>query len=440
MGEGGLSMKSLLLILFAIAPVLSAQEWGDFNAPMPKGYSAAADNTRVNVQVVKTPRAAGDTERLYKMYGNDYSKHVPWHIKTVSLYVRPAGGSELTKADAESSIRALTMLAAGSSPLIGADQAYWAIKTLIDAFKYAPDTEIKALAGLSLAVASAGKPHETSFMAADALASAVLHEREDFSIRRIAVSALSAINSVYSTGKLGDCARALARTHDIIGRQKFRAMDEDEDVWSLEAALVMELAGKLGVPALADRARGWLEYFAALDYACGGQYSTLKTPNTDGIDATLMINSRLALGEKLLLQTNGDNPETGTAGCLLPIANAGSTCGMRKKASGQFRRIHGAVYSQSGSRTEGEYDCTELITQKAMAKFAFMYVSGYFSIEAFAVKGVIRLSSKGIAALGGMNNARKAVAYRQIVTKLYDAKSDIDDVKEYLKAAEEVTR
>jgi len=441
-------MAKVLIFAFICAlPGLPAAAQPDFSSALDsirRETAAPQDNTRVQ-QALPQPVAErvnqpGSSEYLFRLYGVDFNKHAGWHMDLLSLYRRGAGGRRPPLEDALASIKALSILGGGAEPLASGDALYWLPKELIAVLKYAPDKEARGAAALALGVAASGKQAQEAL---DALASTVLYDREAFEVRRFAVMALAGTGQAAAVAKLKDCGRALAGTHDFIGRGKFR-YEEDESSWSLEAAIVNALESMLRSEA-GNEALAALKYFAHLYNSTCGNFTVIKLPDDEGIDETLLVNARLALargaGSGSYLFSNRNNPETGSAKCLLPIVNGGDLCELRTTSARLFRDLHGAVLSPTGSYVEGGADCNELITNKVMLEFAKIYLEGLGT--GALVKGAISASVKGLRVVAGIKRAAKVEKYRKFMDMAYGHYERVDRIKdytEYMKALGKASR
>lgn len=442
-------VKVIIFAFILLAPAARALAQHDFSSALEsirQETVAAQDNTRVArpapQPIVERVNQPGSSEYLFKLYGQDFNKHAEWHMGLLSLYRRGQGGRRPPREDALASIRALSLLGGGAEPLASGDALYWLQKELIAALKYAPAEDARGSAALALGVVAAGKGAAAAD-ALSALGSTILYDGEAFEVRRFAVMALAGVGSPEAAAKLKDCGRALAATHDFIGRGKFR-YEEDESAWSLEAAIVgaleSMLRGEGGAQALAA-----LKYFADLTNRTCGDYTVIKLPDDRGIDETLLVNARLALagrgGQGVYLASNRDNPESGSAKCLLPIVNGGDLCELRVTASRLFRDLHGAVISAQGSYVQGRADCTELITNKVMLEFATIYLTG-LGTEAL-VKGAISASVRGLRVVAGIKRAAKVERYKKFMEMAfgyYERADRIKEYTEYMEALKKATR
>lgn len=439
--------RVLLLALILTAPGLPAGAQDDFSSALAAIRQEAvmpADNTRVAAVPVAPPaervNQPGSSEYLFRLYGQDFNRHAGWHMDLLSLYRRGAGGRRPPLEDALASIRALSILGAGAQPLVSGDALYWLPKELAAVMKYGADSEARGAAALALGVVAYGKQAGASAEALSGLASTVLYESEDFGVRRFAVMALAASGQPEAVEKLKDCARSLAAAHDFIGRGKFR-YEEDESSWSLEAAIVNALESMLRGGAGAEALEA-LKYFGHLYNSTCGNFTVIKLPrDDDGIDETLLVNARLALARAGQLRSNRDNPESGSAKCLLPVVNDGDLCELRTTAARHFRDLHGAVISAQGSYVEGRADCGELITNKVMVEFAKIYLTGLGT--GALVKGAISVSVKGLRAVAGIQHAAKVAQYKKFMDMAYghfDRADRIKDYTEYMAALKKAAR
>lgn len=434
-------MKPLLYLLLCCLPGLPAAAQEDFAAALGsirQDMAAVQDNTRVQRPLPPGPLAErvnqpGSAEYLFKLYGQDFNRHAVWHMDLLSLYRRGgANGARPPLQDALASIRALSVLGAGAQPLVSGDTLYWLPKELSAVLKYAPDAEARGAAALALGVVLAAKDAAHAREALDGLASTVGHASEEFEVRRFAVMALAGSGQKYAVGKLKSAARALAASHDFIGRGKFR-YEEDESSWSLEASIIKAFESMLAGPAGAE-ALAALKYFAHLYNSTCGNFTVIKLPDDDGIDETLLVNARLALAQNggmtwRHLRSNRDYPETGSVKCLLPVINDGDLCELRKTAATLFRQIHGDVIYPTGSYIEGRADCNELITNKVMLEFSKIYLTGLGT--GALVKGAISVSVKGLRAVAGIQHAAKVAQYKKFMDMAYGYYDRADRIKGY---------
>lgn len=401
-------------------------------------YVTPQDNTRVQTYIppVASPQPVsqpGSADYLFKIYGQDFNKHAGWHMELLSLY-RHGGykGAKPPKGDALASIKALSMLGAGGQPLVSGDSLYWLPRQLSDAMKYGADKEVRGSAALALGVVLAGKAAGFSQPLLDDLASTVSYESEEFEVRRFAVMALAGSGQKYAVGKLVLCAKRSSAAHDFIGRGKFR-YEEDESSWSLEASIIKALEAMLARAETSAEALAALKYFAHLYNSTCGNFTVIKLPEDEGIDETLLVNARLVLAQggagKRHLFTNRDNPETGSAKCLLPIINDGDLCELRRTAAGLFRGIHGDVISAQGSYVEGGADCNELYTNKIILEFSKIYLTGLGT--GALVKGAISVSVKGLQVVAGIQYAAKVAQYKKFMGMAYGYYEKADRIKDY---------
>lgn len=433
-------MNKAVIFAFIISlPGLPAAAQDDFSSALGSIRQQAVtpqDNTRVQRPValpLPTPsKQPGSVDYLFQIYGQDFNKHANWHMALLSLYRH--GGTNGKKApvnDALASIKALSILGAGAQPLVSGDTLFWLPRQLADVMKYGADKEARGAAALALGVVLAGKDAGFSGEPLAALASTVSYEDEAFEVRRFAVMALAGSGQAAAVEKLKDCARNSAASHDFIGRGKFRH-EEDESSWSLEAAIITALESMLRSGA-GNEALAALQYFAHLYDSTCGNFTVIKLPDDEGIDETLLVNARLVLargaGSGRYLFSNRDNPETGSAKCLLPIVNGGDLCELRTTASRLFRDLHGAVISASGSYVEGRADCNELITNKLMLEFSKIYLTGLGT--GALVKGAISVSVKGLRAVAGLQHAAKVAQYKKFMDMAYGAFDRADRIKDY---------
>ncbi len=444
-------MKLLLpaLIILSFCGYSAAeQDFSSSVADISRQIVAPQDNTRVAkhyapVTRIKPASQPGSASYLFKLYGKDYNKHADWHMNLLSMYrhgnyrgVKPGKASALT------SIRALSMLGAGPAPLVSGDTLFWLPRQLSDAMKYGADKEVRGSAALALGVVLAGKPANYAKPLLDDLAFTVSFDREEFEVRRFAVMALAASGQKYAVNRLTDCARRSSAAHDFIGRGKFR-YEEDESSWSLESSIIKALGAMVSSKDASAEARGALRYFANLTQGTCGDYTVIKLPDDKGIDESLLVNARLTLAQgggigRRGLSSNGDNPETGTVKCLLPVINAGDSCGLRRTAAGLFREIHGDVISAKGSYVEGKADCSELMTNKVMLEFTKIYLTGLGT--GLLVKGAITASVNGLRVVAGLQNAAKVAQYEKFMKmgfEYYEKAEQMKAYTEYMKAARE---
>ncbi len=439
--------KELALCLSLLLPALPAapQDFSSALDAIRQQSAAPRDNTRVQQPVPAANFAEpvsqpGSAEYLFRLYGEDFGRHAGWHMDLLALYRRGAGGRRPPLEDALASIKALSILGAGDRPLVSGDALYWLPKELAAVMKYAPDKEARGAAALALGVVLAGKDEAYGREALDALASSVSYGSEEFEVRRFAVMALAGAGQKYAVEKLKDCARALAASHDFIGRGKFR-YEEDESSWSLEASMISAFEAMQANPAVAAEALGALKYFANLSNSTCGNFTVIKLPDDDGIDETLLVNARLALARARALRSNRDYPETGSVKCLLPVINDGDLCELRRTAAALFRGIHGDVVSAQGSYIEGRADCSELVTNKLMLEFSKIYLTGLGT--GALVKGAISVSVKGLRAVAGIQHAAKVAQYRKFMDMAYgyyDRADRIKDYTEYMAAVKKASR
>ncbi|PKM97491.1 MAG: hypothetical protein CVU79_07925 [Elusimicrobia bacterium HGW-Elusimicrobia-3] len=446
-------MRPLLYLFLCCLPGLPASAQEDFAAALGsirQDMAAAQDNTRVQRPLPPAPLAErvnqpGSAEYLFELYGQDFNRHAVWHMDLLSLYRRGgANGARPPLQDALASVRALSVLGAGAQPLVSGDTLYWLPKELSAVLKYAPDAEARGAAALALGVVLAAKDAAAAREALDSLASSVRYASEEFEVRRFAVMALAGSGQKYAVEKLKAAARALAASHDFIGRGKFR-YEEDESSWSLEASIIKAFESMLPGPA-GTEALAALKYFAHLYNSTCGNFTVIKLPDDDGIDETLLVNARLALAQNggmtwRHLRSNRDYPETGSVKCLLPVINDGDLCELRKTAATLFRQIHGDVIYATGSYIEGRADCNELITNKVMLEFSKIYLTGLGT--GALVKGAISVSVKGLRAVAGIQHAAKVAQYKKFMDMAYgyyDRAGRIKGYTEYMAAMKKASR
>ena len=448
-------MSNLLVsIIFLAGSGSLAAAQDDFGSSLnsiQQQYVMPQDNTRVRTYIppVASPQPVsqpGSADYLFKIYGQDFNKHADWHMKLLSLY-RHGGykGAKPPKGDALASIKALSMLGAGSQPLVSGDSLYWLPRQLSDVMKYGADKEVRGSAALALGVVLALKTAGFSQPLLDDLASTVSYDSEEFEVRRFAVMALAGSGQKYAVGKLVICAKRSAAEHDLIGRGKFR-YEEDESSWSLEASIIKALEAMLARAETSAEALAALKYFAHLYNSTCGNFTVIKLPDDEGIDETLLVNARLVLaqnggGSWKHLSSNRDNPETGSVKCLLPIINDGDLCELRRTAAGLFRGIHGDVLSAQGSYVEGGADCNELYTNKIMLEFTKIYLTGLGT--GALVKGAISVSVKGLQVVAGIQHAAKVAQYQKFMGMAYGCFEKAERIKqytEYMAAVKEASR
>lgn len=430
------ALSLLLALSFSCGGSATAQTGAEFglnqaDLVMPRDN---ADVYLPPVMPLDLRPAAGSPEYLFQLYGEDFDRHAGWHMDLLSLYRHGgATGRRPPVKEAVASLKALSFLGSGSSPLVKSQDAlFWLPRTIIDVMKYGRDAEVRGTAALALGVVLAGKDPSYAKEGADALASTVLYEDEEFFVRRFAIMALAGARQPYAVGRLALCGKQLGASHDFIGRGKFRYAEDDESSWALESSIIRGLEEALGFRETKDPALSWLKYFADLTRRTCGNYTVIKLPEDDAIDETLMVNARLVLAEKGYIYRNT------TDICLLPIVNDGDYCELRKKASSLYWAIHGDVLHQSGTYVPGNADCTELITNKIMLNLAEVYVTGLGT--GLLVKGTIRGCAKGIMLLSSAKRAEKIANYARMIELGYDRADAIKNYYDYFEAARQGAR
>lgn len=411
--SGGIMFAKLIIpaILTCFIGYSNAQGWQEFNMNSQQ-FIAEVDNTNV---VIVSPIVLEKRVTLFDRFGNDFDKHAVWHMDVIESYLSLKRKSENRHvANVEEvilAVKLLTMLSAGVNPIINRDNVFWAKKSIISVMKYGKDEDARGYAALSLGILASKKSTSYNKEIVDSLGFTVLYDAEEFAVKRIAVMSLAAIGQKYAISKLSSCAMQLAQSHDFFGRQKFRYGD-DESSWSLEVAILRGLESNIKNPATKQLAVSQLKYFANLTHRTCGNFTVVKLPDDKKIDETLLINARLILAENGFLFSNRDQPETGSAKCLLPIANNGDTCELRQKAAKLFRQIHGDVIYATGSYIEGGGNCLELQTRKVMTNIALVFLTDFGL--GLIIKSAISSGVKGVIVISKMNNARKMAQYTKM--------------------------
>lgn len=434
----GMSRALSFLLAFSCAGggAAVAQTGAEFRLNQA-GFVMPRDNADVYVPPVvplDLGPAVGSQEYLFQLYGEDFDRHAGWHMDLLSLYRHGgAAGRRPTAKEAAASLKALSFLGSGSSPLVKSQDAlFWLPKTIIDVMKYGRDAEVRGTAALALGVALAGKSPAYAKEGIDALAASVSYDGEEFFVRRFAIMALAGARQPYAVDRLALCGKRLGTSHDFIGRGKFRYAEDDESSWALESSIIRGLEEALGFQETKDSALSWLKYFADLTRRTCGNFTAIKLPEDDAIDETLLVNARLVLAEKGYLYRNG------TDSCLLPIVNDGDYCELRKKASSLYWEIHGPVLHQAGAYVPGSADCTELVTNKIMLNLAEVYLTGLGT--GLLVKGTIRGCAKGVMLLSSASRAEKIANYARMIALGYDRADQIKSYYDYFQAVRQGSR